>query len=173
MQNKGSYTTPKLLNAEHDCSAFACGQPQLNQYIKKYALINQQNDISRTYVTTRENRVVGYYTLAFGSVSHDDAPQNLKKGLPLHPIPIILLARLAVDVKAKGIGLGKGLLRDAMLRTLQAADIGGLRAMLTHAKSEDAKRFYMNFGFEESPTNDLHLILSIKDIRANILEINR
>jgi GNAT superfamily N-acetyltransferase len=164
-----SYSQPELLNAEHDCSAFACGQPQLNQYLKKYALTNQENEISRTYVTTRSGRVVGYYTLAFGSVSHDEAPQKLKEGLPLHPIPVILLARLAVDIKEKGRGLGKGLLRDAMLRTVQAANIGGLRAMLTHAKNEEAKAFYLTFGFEQSPTHDLHLMLCIKDIRANLL----
>ncbi len=169
MQSKETYHPPELLSEEHDRSSFSCGQPQLNRYLKKYALINQESDISRTYVTTKEHRVVGYYTLAFGSVSHDDAPEKLKEGLPLHPIPVILLARLAVDIKEKGMGLGKGLLRDAMLRTVQAADIAGLRAMLTHAKNDDVKRFYAAFGFEGSPLNELHLMLSIKDIRANLL----
>ena len=169
MPNKRIYSAPELLTSEHDCSGFGCGKPPLNQYIKKYALVNQENEISRTYVTTRENRVVGYYSLAFGSISHEDATQKIKDALPQYPIPIILLARLAVDVKEKGHGLGKGLMRDALLRTVQAADIGGLRAMLTHAKDEDAKSFYEKYGFESSPTNELHLMLSIKDIRANLI----
>lgn len=169
MQNKGSLNAPELLTGEHDRSGFGCGKPPLNQYIKKYALVNQQNDISRTYVATRDASVVGYYTLAFGSISHDEATPRIKAELPQYPIPIILLARLAVDQREAGKGLGKGLLKDALLRTIQAADIGGLRAMLTHAKDEDAKQFYQKFGFEESPIQPLTLMLSIKDIRASLL----
>jgi GNAT superfamily N-acetyltransferase len=169
MKNKESLRPPEVLTEEHDCSGFGCGKPPLNQYIKKYALVNQQNDISRTYVATRGGRVVGYYTLAFGSVSHDDATRKIKAELPQYPIPIMLLARLAVDKHEAGKGLGKGLLKDALLRTIQAADIGGLRAMLTHAKDDDAKQFYQKFGFEESPIQPLTLMLSIKDIRASLL----
>ena len=168
MVSKVHYTPPELLTIEHDASTFACGEPALNRFIKKYALANQENVISRTYVTTRDGQIVGYYTLAFGSVSHDEATDKIKADLPLYPIPVILLARLAVDVKEKGNGLGKGLLRDAMLRTLQAADIAGLRAMLTHAKNNEAKLFYQKFGFEESATHELHLMLGIKDIRKNL-----
>lgn len=169
MPNKGSYSAPELLTSALDCTSFGCGKPPLNQYIKKYALINQKNEISRTYVTTRENRVVGYYSLAIGSISHEDATDKIKADLPHYPIPIILLARLAVDVKDKGQGLGKGLLRDALLRTMQAADIGGLRAMIAYAKDEDANNFYEKYGFESSPTNDLHLMLSISNIRENLI----
>lgn len=169
MPNKRIYSAPELLTPAHDCSAFSCGKPPLNKYIKKYALVNQENEISRTYVTTRENRVVGYYSLAFGSISHEEATQKIKDELPQYPIPIILLARLAVDGREKGNRLGEGLLKDALLRTVQAADIGGLRAMLTHAKDEEAKSFYEKYGFESSPTNELHLMLSIKDIRASII----
>lgn len=169
MQNSRAYTSPDVLTEEHDCSDFACGKPPLNQYIKKYALLNQQNEISRTYVTISRDRVVGYYTLAFGSVSHEEATRKTKADLPMYPIPIILLARLAVDAREKGKGLGKALLRDAMLRTIQAADIGGLRAMLTHAKDEEAKHFYQRFGLEEPPISPLTLMLNIKDIRANLL----
>jgi predicted N-acetyltransferase YhbS len=113
--------------------------------------------------------VVGYYTLAFGSISHEQAAPGIKKDLPGHPIPIILLARLAVDIREQGTGLGKGLLRDAMLRTVEAADIGGLRAMLTHAKDEKAKAFYKRYGFVESPISSLTLMLSIQDIRAGLI----
>ena len=168
MKNSGPLSPPELLNASHDCSRFACGKPALNQFLKKYALINQEKEISRTYVATRNGFVVGYYTLAFGSVSHAAATHAVKAKLPQYPIPIILLARLAVDIREKGKGLGKGLLKDAMLRTLAAADIAGLRAMLTHAKDDDAKQFYLRYGFRESPVEPLTLMLNIKDIRASL-----
>jgi len=168
MASKVLYTPPELLTVEHDASRFACGEPALNKFIKKYALTNQKNEISRTYVTTRDGYVAGYYTLVFGSVSHEEATERVKGNLPHYPIPVILLARLAVDIKEKGRGLGKGLLRDAMLRTLQAADIAGLRAMLTHAKNDEARRFYQKFGFEESATHPLHLMLCLEDIRENL-----
>jgi GNAT superfamily N-acetyltransferase len=169
MPSKRSYLAPQLLTEQHDRSLFGCGKPPLDQYIKKYALINQRNDISRTYVATRDDRVVGYYTLTFGSISHDEATPQIKAELPQYPIPVMLLARLAVDQKEAGQGLGKGLLKDAMLRTIQAADIGGLRAMLTHAKDDEAKAFYLKFGFDESPIEPRTLMLSIKDIRATLL----
>lgn len=169
MQNKGALNAPELLTDEHDRSGFGCGKPPLNQYIKKYALINQEREISRTYVATRGSRVVGYYTLAFGSISHDEATPAIKAELPQYPIPVMLLARLAVDQNEAGGGLGKGLLKDALLRTIQAADIAGLRAMLTHAKDEPAKNFYQKFGFQESPIHPLTMMLSIKDIRASLL----
>jgi len=169
MKSKDSLRAPELLTEEHDVSHFGCGKPPLNQYLKKYALVNQENEISRTYVAARDNRVVGYYTLTFGSVSHDEATAKIRAELPQYPIPIILLARLAVDQKEAGKGPGKGLLKDALLRTVQAADIAGLRAMLTHAKDEEAKKFYLKYGFEESPIQDLTLMLSIKYIRVSLL----
>ena len=169
MSNKLLYTPPVLLTANHNVSAFACGEPALNRFIKRYASINQANEISRTYVTMRDGYVAGYYTLAFGSVSHDEATAKIKEDLPQYPIPIILLARLAVDVREKGKGLGKSLLSNALLRTVQAADIAGLRAILIHAKTDAAKSFYEKFGFEASPNNTLHLMLGIKDIRNNLI----
>lgn len=169
MKSKLIYSPPEVLTAAHDCSGFACGKPPLNQYIKKYALLNQQNEISRTYVTTHEGRVVGYYTLAFGSVSHEEATPKIKAQLPQYPIPIMLLARLAVDNREAGKGLGRGLLKDALLRTTQAADIAGLRAILTHAKDDEAKTFYQRYGFEQSPIHPLTMMLSIKDLRASLL----
>jgi GNAT superfamily N-acetyltransferase len=168
MINKEPLRPPELLNEGHDTSDFSCGNPFLNRYIKRYALVNQRNEISRTYVATRGVSVVGYYALAFGSMSHNEATQEIKEELPPHPIPIILLARLAVDQREQGAGLGKGLLRDALLRTVQAADIGGLRAMLTHAKDDEAKTFYKRYGFVESPIEPLTLMLPIKDIRENL-----
>ena len=141
---------PVLLTKDHDRSAFDCGAPSLTDYLKKYALQNQKKHAARTYVATRGNRIVGYYSLAYGSVSLEEAPPSVRSGLPRHPIPVILLARLAVDSTEQGRGLGAALLKDALLRTIQAAEIAGLRAILVHAKDDSAKRFYEKFGFEIS-----------------------
>jgi len=112
--------------------------------------------------------VVVYYTLAYGSVACDEAPPSIRAGLARYPIPVILLARLAVDVTERRQGLGAGLLKDALIRTLQAAEIAGLRAMLVHAKDDDAKAFYEKFGFEPSPIDAHHLFLKISDIKASL-----
>ena len=120
-------------------------------------------------MATRGGRIVGYYTLAYGSVSYEDAPSKIKKHLAKHPIPVILLAWLAVDLTERGAGLGKGLLKDALLRTLQAADIAGLRAMLVHAKDDEAKAFYERFGFGSSDVDPYQLYLRIDDVRASAI----
>ena len=159
---------PVLLTKDHDRNSFDCGVSALNDYVKKYALQNQKKHAARTYVATRGNRIVGYYSLAYGSVSLEAAPQSVKSGLPRHPIPVILLARLAVDSTEQGSGLGTALLKDALLRTMQAAEIAGLRAMLVHAKDDSAKRFYKKFGFEESPIDAYHLFLRLSDILASL-----
>lgn len=159
---------PTLLRREFDRNCFDCGSPVLNDYLKKYALQNQTKHASRTYVATRGNRIVGYYSLAFGSVALEEAPQSVKSGLPRHPIPVILLARLAVNASEQGRGLGAALLKDALLRTVQASEIAGLRAMLVHAKDESAKRFYQKFGFEPSPIDDFHLFLKLSDILLSL-----
>ena len=155
---------PVLLTKDHERNAFDCGVPALNEYLKKFALQNQNKHAARTYVATRANRIVGYYSLAYGSVSLEEAPQTVKSGLPRHPIPVILLARLAVESTEQGSGLGTALLKDALLRTIQAAEIAGLRAMLVHAKDDSAKRFYEKFGFEPSPIDAYHLFLRLSDI---------
>ena len=159
---------PVLLTKGHDRNSFDCGVPALNEYLKQYALQNQKKRAARTYVATRGNRIVGYYSLAYGSVSVEEAPQSVKSGLSRHPIPVILLARLAVDSNEQGHGLGAALLKDALLRTIQAAEIAGLRAMLVHAKDDAAKSFYQKFGFEPSPIDDYHLFLRVSDILASL-----
>ena len=159
---------PSLLTTEHDRNSFDCGVPALNDYLKKYALQNQKKHAARTYVSTRGNRIVGYYSLAYGSVSLEEAPQSVKAGLPRHPVPVILLARLAVDSTEQGRGLGAALLKDALLRTIQAAEIAGLRAMLVHAKDSSAKAFYEKFGFEPSPIDAYHLFLRLSDILSSL-----
>jgi GNAT superfamily N-acetyltransferase len=159
---------PTLLTKDHDRNSFDCGVAALNDYLKKYALQNQKKHAARTYVATRGNRIVGYYTLAYGSVSLEEAPQIVKAGLPRHPIPVILLARLAVGSSEQGHGLGAALLKDALLRTIQAAEIAGLRAILVHAKDDAAKRFYEKFGFEPSPIDVYHLFLRLSDILSSL-----
>lgn len=159
---------PSLLTKDHDRSSFDCGVPALNDYLKKYALQNQKKHAARTYVATRGDRIVGYYSLAYGSVSLEEAPQSVKSLLPRHPVPVILLARLAVDSTEQGHGLGPALLKDALLRTVQAAEIAGLRAMLVHAKDDAAKRFYQKFGFEPSPIDNYHLFLRLSEILSSL-----
>jgi predicted N-acetyltransferase YhbS len=167
-QEKSPLVSPKPLETGLDCSDFDCGVPALNNYLKKYALANQQSQSGRTYVATRGRRVVGYYTLAAGSVRREETSARVAKGLAAHPVPVILLARLAVDRAEKGGGLGKGLLKDALLRAVQAADIIGCRAIMVQAKDETAQAFYQRFGFEPSPADPFRLFLLMKDIKASL-----
>ncbi|MDD5263071.1 MAG: GNAT family N-acetyltransferase [Methylacidiphilales bacterium] len=151
----------------HETDSFDCGKEPLNCFLKRFALLNQRNGSSMTYVACRGLRVVGYYSLAVGSVMFETAPQRVSKGLPRHPVPVMLLARLAVDRSEQRTGIGKGLLKDALLRTVQAADIAGIRALLVHAKDEGARAWYLKYDFEPGPTDPLHLFLLPKDVRAN------
>jgi GNAT superfamily N-acetyltransferase len=160
--------SPAPLEASHDLSAFDCGVPALNNYLKKFALQNQQSQSARTYVATRGVSVVGYYSLAAASARREESPARVAKGLAAHPVPVILLARLAVDDHEKGKGLGKALLEDALRRAVQAADIVGCRAVMVHAKDEGARSFYERFGFEPSPADPFLLFLLLKDIKASL-----
>src|SRR3990172_779309 len=154
------------LRRDHHVDLFDCGQEALNRFLVRYAFQNQKAEASQTYVALMGDEVVGFYTLVVARVEYDDAPQRLGKGLARHLIPLMLLARLAVATSWQGKGLGSGLLKDAMLRTLQAADIAGIRAMAVHAKDDDARAFYERFGFTPSPTDPHHLFLLLKDIRT-------
>src|SRR5260370_8598 len=140
----------------------------LNNYLKKFALQNQRSQSARTYVATRGEGVVGYYTLAAASARREDTPARVAKGLAAHPVPVILLARLAVDGSEKGKGLGTGLLKDALLRAVQAADIVGCRAVMVHANDAGAQMFYQRFVFEPSPTDHFLLLLLLKDVKASL-----
>ena len=150
----------------HEVDGFDCGKEPQNGFLKRFALVNQRNGSSQTYVARRGQRVVGYYSLAVGSVMREKAPGRITKGLARHPVPVMLLTRLAVDFTEQGTGIGQGLLKDALLRTVQAADIAGIRALLVHAKDEKARAWYLKYDFEPSPTDPLHLFLLLKDIRA-------
>ena len=154
------------LQRGHDLDTFDCGREALNRFVIRYALQNQQAGASQTYVALADQELAGYYTLVVGQVEYNDAPERLTKGLARYPVPIMLLARLAVATSWQGKGLGSGLLKDAMLRTLQAADIAGIRAFAVHAKDDEAKSFYERFDFITSPSDPYHLFRLLKDIRA-------
>jgi GNAT superfamily N-acetyltransferase len=138
----------KLLRG-HEIDKFDCGRDTLNRFLARYALQNQLAGASQTYLALADEEVVGYYTLVVGQVEYNEASERLTKGLARHPVPIMLLARLAVAVSWQGKGLGSGLLKDAMLRTLQAADIAGIRAFAVHAKDDAARAFYIRYDLVE------------------------
>jgi GNAT superfamily N-acetyltransferase len=153
------------LARHHAVDDFDCGEEALNRFLSRYAFQNQQASASQTYISLADRQVIGFYTLVVSEVSYDDAPERLKKGLSHHPVPLMLLARLAVDRTWQGKGVGAGLLKNAIQRTLNAAEIAGIRAMAVHAKNDAARAFYEHFGFISSPTDSLHLFFLIKDLR--------
>jgi GNAT superfamily N-acetyltransferase len=145
---------------------FTCGQPELDRFLIRHALRAQQMNSSQTYVGLSGKTVIGFYTIVAGEVRHVDAPERVVKGMPRYPIPLLVLARLAVHSEWQGRGIGAGLLLDALGRVLQAADIVGVRSLAVHAKDDSAAGFYRHFGFVPSPTDRRHLFLLMKDIRA-------
>lgn len=150
-------------------SEFHCGQPEPDEWISRYAIANQQSGMATVFVSTTANRIAGYYALSTGGVEHEAAPSRVAKGVPRHPIPVIILTRLAVDEDYRGAGLGRALVRDALLRVDRAAGEIGVRALLVHAKDDSARNFYTRIAeFEESPTDPLHLFLLMKDLRRAI-----
>ena len=163
-----SLNSPVLLTKRHEIARFDCGKPPLNDFLTKYALQNQASGGARTYVLTRGDCVIGFYSLAPASVSPADAPARVVKGQGRYPVPVILMARFAVDTAEQGKGLGKALFRDALRRSLSGAEAIGGRAFLVHAKDEEARTFYLRCGMEASPTNVLHLFLLFKDIRQSL-----
>ena len=162
----GSFQIEKL-NRTHAVEQFICGHPELDRFLIRHALQAQQANSSQTYVAVSEKReVVGFYTIVAGEVQHAQAPERVAKGMPRHPIPLLVLARLAVHSNVQGRGIGAGLLLDALGRTLQVADVIGVRALAVHAKDDSAVAFYRHFGFTPSPTDARHLCMIVKDIRV-------
>jgi GNAT superfamily N-acetyltransferase len=159
------FGTIEKLRRDHLVDSFDCGKEELNRFLKKHALTNQASDSAQTYVLADDLVVKGYYSLAAGTVSHQEATERVKKGLARHPVPAILLARLAVDASLQGKRIGPALLKDALRRAVHAADTIGARAVLVHAKDDSAKGFYEHFTFEPSPSDPYHLILIMKDLR--------
>jgi len=150
---------PEKLSVDHDVSEFDSGEPALDDWLRRRALRNEASGASRTYVVCAAGKVAGYYAISAGAVAHTHAPGRIKRNMP-DPIPVVVLGRLAVDKSWHGKGLGAGLLRDAVLRILQAADIAGVRAILVHAISEDAKRFYEKHGFVTSPVDPMTVMIT-------------
>jgi GNAT superfamily N-acetyltransferase len=157
---------PEPIGPHHQVAGFDCGAAALNDYLVKHALPNHQAGTARTFVATGDSHIaVAYYSLAAAQIIYADATPRLQKGAPRHPVPVVLLARLAVDRTRQGQGLGAALLKDAIMRTLGAAEAIGVRALLVHAKDDSAKNFYLRFDFESLPGHPLHLVLMLKDAR--------
>ena len=161
-----SYGSVRKLAASDNVEVFDSGQPALNQFLQRFALTSQKANSAQTYVSCQKGAVAGFYSLAVGSVEPENTAPRVLKGMARHPVPVMILARLAVDLKHQGVGLGHALLRDALLRCAQAADIAGIRALLVHAKDDAARQWYLNWEFEPSETDPFHLFLLLKDLKA-------
>lgn len=158
-------SAPEPIAARHKLEHFDSGEPELDIWLRKRALSNERERASRTFVVCLGDVVVGYYSLAAGSVAHADAPGSIRRNMP-QPIPVIVLGRLAVDGSWKGKGVGAGLLKDGTLRAIRISQELGARALLVHAISEPARGFYLRFGFVESPMNRMTLMLNLSRLPA-------
>src|SRR5271165_3005040 len=155
-------SAPEKLRADHNLDGFECGEPSLDDWLRRRALQNEESGASRTYVVCAGQHVVGYYALAVGAVSHAEAPGRVRRNMP-DPVPVMIIGRLAVHKDYQGKKIAPGLLRDAVLRTLQAAEIAGLRAILVHAISELAQHFYQDCGFVPSPMDPMTLMITVAE----------
>ena len=158
----GDFSAPGKLSPEHDIATFDSGELVLDEWLRRRAAQNETSGVSRTYVICAGNRVVGYYSLAVGAATHEQAPGRIRRNMP-EPIPVMILGRLAVDKHFQGKGIGTGLLKDAVLRTMQAAEIAGIRALLVHAISDAAKRFYETYGFIASPVDPMTVMITLTE----------
>ena len=169
MSAAGEISPPEKLSARHDLSGFDSGEPALDDGLRRRAERNEASGASRTYVVCAGRKVVGYYTLAAGAIAHAETPGRIRRNTP-DAVPVMLLGRLAVDKTFHGQGVGTGLLRDAVLRIVQAAEIAGIRAILVHAISEEAKRFYEKYGFVASPVDPLTVMIAVAPSRKRAAE---
>lgn len=154
------------LDASHELAAFRCGKAELDEWLRRYAMVNQQIGGSRTFVTCEGSAVMGFYSLAVSSIEFEHASRKVQRGLGRYPVSVILIARLAVDERVQGQRVGESLLVDALGRCLAVSQEAGVRAVLVHAMDDDARGFYERYDFERSPTNPYHLVLLIQDIEA-------
>jgi GNAT superfamily N-acetyltransferase len=160
-------TVPGPISDNHDVAGFDCGHGSLNEWLQKRAIKNEKNGASRTFVVCNGNVVIGYYSLAVGAITREEASGKVRRNMP-EPVPVMILGRLAVDRQWQGKQIGSGMLKDAILRTLVVAEQAGIRALLVHALSEEAKRFYLQCGFHESPVNDMTLMITLDETRSAI-----
>ena len=160
-----NFTPPEPLTQDHDLVDFDCETAALNDWLQRRALKNQLSDATRTFVICLDGRVVGYYALAAGSINAPSVAGSFRRNMP-DPIPVAILARLAIDRACQGQGLGRALFRDAALRVMQAADTIGIRGIVVHAISLSAKDFYLALGFDVSPLEPMTLTIALKDLRA-------
>jgi len=166
-----SYSRPEPLRGKHKLEGFASGEEALDSWLLRRARHAEATESARTFVTSDGERVVGYYALTVGQVQPEDATERLLKGQPVgRPAPVLILARLAVDQGHQGMGLGRSLLQDALLRCDAVSESAGVRAVVAHAHPEAAS-FYDHFGFERSPSDPLHRILLMKDLRRFLQEV--
>ena len=155
----------QALDGSHVLEGFDCGKPGLNDWLLLHARQAQASGSAKAYVVTEDQRLVGYYSLAVGQIDTFEAPDRVRKGMGAYPIPVVILARLAVAMQDRGRGVGIGMLQDAIRRTVAIAEQAGVRALLTHPIDEDAARFYLRFGFEASPAQEQQLLLLLKNAR--------
>jgi len=160
--NPSRLSAPERLLPQHDLASFDSGEIALDDWLRRRAAPNDASGASRTYVVCHGKRVAGFYSLAVGAATHQQLPGRVKRNMP-DPVPVMILGRLAVDKAFQGQGIGTGLLKDAVLRSLQAARIAGIRAMLVHAISEDAKRFYERYGFIASPVDPMTVMITLAE----------
>ena len=162
-----TFRAPEPLGAQHRLEGFDCGKPALNDWLQRYALQAQRSGSARTFVVAEDDRVAGYFSLTVGQVDTLEAPERIRKGMGQYPVPVVILARLAVALQDQGRGVGIGMLQDAIRRTLLIAEQAGIRAMLTHPSDAEATRFYTRFGFIASPLQEQQLLLLLKDGRKH------
>lgn len=160
-----SLTRPDPLGGQHRLEGFDCGKPALNDWLLRHARQAQGSGSAKTFVVANDDQVAGYFSLTVGQVDTLDAPERIRKGMGQYPVPVVILARLAVSQQDQGRGIGFGLLQDAIRRTMLIAEHAGLRAMLTHPIDEEAAKFYTRFGFITSPLREQQLLLLLKDAR--------
>jgi len=162
-----SWSQPRKLDSKVSRDGFSCGHAELDEWFTKYALINQNNGMVTVFTSEIDGEIAAFYALSAGHVDHGSAPVRVTTAVPKHPIPVVILSRFAVDLRFQGMGLGRAMLRNLLIRISNlASDEIGVRALLIHAKDEQAKAFYMaQAEFEASPTDSMHLFLLMKDLR--------
>lgn len=162
-------TPPQPIAADHALADFDCGEPSLNEWLKKRALKNHSGGASRCFVICNGKTVIGYYCLSAGAISHETAPKAIRRNMP-NPLRVLLLGRLAIDRHRHNQGIGQALLRDAMLRSVSIASNAGVFALLVHALTEQAKQFYLSRGFVASPLQPMTLMMTTETVRAILME---